>query len=189
LTEGNTTVSFDVSKMPANWNRELVFSDFVERMNANATLPLQIRVYGKPLEKGQMTVPAVATYIERYADNEDYTQDTTYAEVEHQIQKDAVFTVVLPKELIPAVDVIGIYGDRRTTDSTPVPYEASLQAEYQLSTGDVTSPEFTYTIDMLDPTKPAGKLAESKITLTDELLAAVSDLKITFVDKDGTEVV
>lgn len=187
--DGNNTVTFDVSKMPKDWNRKLVFSDIVKKMNPNALLPLEIRVYGKPLDNIKMVAPAVVTYIERYANNEDFTQETTYAEFEHTVQKDAAFTVVLPKELNPSVEVVGIYGDRRTIGTTQISYEAPMQAEYQLTTRDVTSPEFTYTIDMLDPTKPAGELLEKKIVLSDEMLAAAKDVKITFVDKDGNEVV
>ena len=102
--------------------------------------------------------------------------------------KDAtgVIDIRLPNELAPAVDVVGVYGDRRTPANTYVPYEAPFQAEYQLSTGGILAPTSRYAIDMLAPTTP-GSLSVTKITLTDAYLEHVTDPVITFLDATGEE--
>ena len=97
-----------------------------------------------------------------------------------------IIDITLPKELAVSSQIVGIYGDRRTTSTTYVPYEAPFSAEYQLSTGGVTSPEFTYTLDLLEPSKKVGKATPTRLTLTEGFLAAFSDLEITVNAVDGS---
>ncbi|WP_440312718.1 SdrD B-like domain-containing protein [Leucobacter chromiireducens] len=92
----------------------------------------------------------------------------------------------LPNELVPAVDVVGIYGSQRTQKTTNVGYESTFEAEYQVDTKGVNSPQASYTIDMLAPTK-TGALEFSKIRLQQPFLDAITDPVITFVSASGKE--
>ncbi|WP_166867554.1 SdrD B-like domain-containing protein [Salinibacterium sp. ZJ70] len=97
-----------------------------------------------------------------------------------------IIDIALPKELAVSSQIVGIYGDRRTTSTTYIPYEAPFSADYQLSTGGVTSPEFTYTLDLLEPSKKVGEATPTRVALTDAFLAAFSDLEITVNAVDGS---
>lgn len=92
--------------------------------------------------------------------------------------------IQLPNELVPAVDVVGIYGSLKTRATTNVGYESLFAAEYQLDTRGVNAPSSTYVIDMLAPTK-AGALRFQKISLQQAYLTSVTDPTITFVDSSG----
>lgn len=197
---GITAITFDISRLGADknltWGRELVFEGLFERLNPGTALGLTIKVYGAgPTTKltdpaiGTLTHPAVAIWQERFASNADYSAPTEYTNVERTTQKDATFEIVKPKPqdvLKPVVDVIGIYGDRRTDTTTQVPYEAPFQAEYRLSTTGVDAAAFTYTIEAGTPSS-TGEAIPTKITLTDAFLAAASDITVTLIDEDGSE--
>lgn len=86
--------------------------------------------------------------------------------------------IQLPKELAPAVDVVGVYGSLKTQNTTHVGYESTFDVEYKLGTSGVNSPVSEYAIDMLPPTK-SGALAFNRITLQDAYLEHVSTPTIT----------
>ena len=185
-------LTFDVAKLHAlDWNRELSFSVLSGRLNPGKTLPVTIRVYGTAPTAGTITDPAVVTYNERYASNDDYAADTEYTDVPRSVTQDAAFTVVKPKPqevLKPVVDVLGVYGNARTKNTTQVPYEAPFQAEYQLSTGGVPAASFEYSIDLSAPTVAPGSATPTRIALTDALLGSATDIELTFVDATGKHV-
>ena len=188
---GENTLTFDVSELEdLDWNRELLLGGLFERLDPGRTLPLTITVYGSGPTAGRITEVAVATFHERYASNEDYSQATEYTDVAHTTEKDATFEIVEPKPqdvLKPVVDIIGIYGDRRTRNTTLLPYEAPFQAEYQLGTSGVDAATFTYTIETGSPSRAPGSLTATRITLTEALTGAAEDVRITFIDEDGNE--
>ncbi|WP_224786040.1 SdrD B-like domain-containing protein [Microbacterium caowuchunii] len=188
---GENTLTFDVSELEdLDWNRELLLDALFPRLDPGETLPLTITVYGSGPTAGRITQPAVATFHERYASNEDYSQATEYTDVAHTTKKDATFEIVEPKPqdvLKPVVDIIGIYGDRRTRNTTLLPYEAPFQAEYQLGTTGVDAATFAYTIETGSPSQTPGSLTATRITLTEALTGAAEDVRITFIDEDGNE--
>ncbi|WP_241988934.1 SdrD B-like domain-containing protein [Leucobacter luti] len=129
---------------------------------------------GHGLDTKHLVTGEIRTYQPKPYDR-DTTRETT-----------GTLEIRLPNELVPAVDVVGVYGSTKTKTTTNVGYESTFAAEYQLDTRGVTSPSSEYVIDMLAPTK-SGALAFSKLTLQQAYLDGATAPSITFVDAAGVE--
>lgn len=95
-------------------------------------------------------------------------------------------SIVLPNELDPQTEIIGIYGSTRTSGTTQVPYEARFGMEYRLNTKGVTSPFSSYTINLNKPTK-TGEIEYHGFTIHQEFLSHVSLVSVTIIDKDNNQ--
>ncbi len=169
--DGSSDVQFP---LPENAAKIIIDTDTFRSNGASAYASVTGTV-----ANGLATQHTVAVSMRTYQPTP-YDKNTTRS-------SNGVIDIALPKELAVSSQIVGIYGSRRTTDTTYVPYEAPFSADYQLSTGGVISPEFTYTLDLLQASKRVGTAAPTRIALTDAFLAAFSDLEITVTGTDGTK--
>gem|GEM_PF-3576112 len=95
-----------------------------------------------------------------------------------------IITIRLPNELIPAVSIVGVYGELRTSETTNVSYESIFSAEFALGTEGVNAPSGEYVIEMDAPTGD-GALQLHSFTLHADYLGSSENTVVTFVDDDG----
>ena len=135
------------------------------------------------LNKGTVTTHTIAADFQTYQEKPYDSTKTAVANGNIQI--------MLPQELNPSVLVEGVFGPYKTTTTpTQVSYESVFDVNYKLNTQGVPSPEATYTIDVLQPTK-TGYLEVQSILLTEHLLqgAQVKAVVLTGIKGKSQEIV
>ena len=185
---GKMKAVFDVSELQGkNWDKKFHFEDFAGRINPGQGVPFAIQVHGTAMEVKTMTFPAVTTYLEKYANNEDYTQETTYAEVPHTVKRDASFRVILPTEVIPSTSVT-INGNGSTNSTYPQTVawdnEATLGFNFGTNNNEAETSETTITVN----TTTLEAIKDAKLVIKPELFSSAEDVRIKIVTLDGTEI-
>lgn len=159
--------------LPAGVAKVLIETDKLGSNGAVNFASVEARV-GEKLDKQHLVTAEIRTYQPKPYDKNTKRQATGTIDIQ------------LPNELIPAVDVVGVYGASKTQNTTHVGYESRFGVEYKLDTLGVNSPSSEYVIDMLKATK-TGSLVFSKIALQSAYLDNASDVRIIFVDAAGTK--
>ena len=175
---GVVTLTFDVSHLQRlDWDHTLSFS-LVDRVEPGASLPLTIKVFGEPVRVGVMTATATAIFTERIASNNDFGEETTYTEVQHETALDASFTVIYPDEVVPDIEVdINSQGDHTT-----VPFESVALIDFLFGVNNTTAENSTTTLTL--NTKSAV-LTEAELTLKAALFAQGENLRVSVATLDG----
>ncbi|MFF3036628.1 SdrD B-like domain-containing protein [Arthrobacter citreus] len=189
LNPGKMKAVFDVSELKGKtWDKNLNFAGFAGRINPGDTVPFTVQVHGTAMEVKTMTFPAVTTYVEKYANNEDYTQPTTYAEIPHTVQRDASFRVVMPKEVLPQT-LVGINGNTGTTAQYPqtVNWNQDTTLGFSFGTnGEIAeTSETTITVN----TKTANVVKDARMVINPELFTRGENVRIKIISIDGEETV
>ncbi|MGK3709113.1 SdrD B-like domain-containing protein [Arthrobacter sp. IK3] len=187
-TPGKMKAVFDVSELQGkNWDKKFHFENFAGRINPGQGVPFAIQMHGTAMEVKTMTFPAVTTYLEKYANNEDYTQETTYAEVPHMVKRDASFRVILPTEVIPSTGVT-INGNGNTSSTYPQTVawdkEATLGFNFGTNNNEAETSETTITVN----TTSLEAIKDAKLVIKPELFSSAQDVRIKIVTLDGTEI-
>lgn len=175
---GLVTLTFDVSELrELDWDRTLSLS-LVDRVEPGSTLPLSIKVFGEPYRVGEMASQATVTYIEKIASNDDFGQNTTYTEVEHQTAVDTSFNVIYPEEVIPSIQVsIDGKGARAT-----VPYETASLIDFLFGVNDTVAENSTTTLVL---NTDAERLKNAELILRAALFEHAQNLRVSYETMDG----
>lgn len=176
---GAVALVFDVSKLAKlDWKRELSLT-LGERVEPGETIPVSLKVYGEPYRVGDMTSTATATFIEKIASNDDFGENTSYTEVEHEKTLDATFKVIYPKEVVPRIDVnIDGKGKRAT-----VPYLAETTIDFLFGVNDTTAQNSTTTLEL---NSSVEMLQEATLTVKAALFAQADNVRVSYTTLDST---
>ena len=175
---GAVTLVFDVSKLAKlDWKRELSLT-LVDRVEPGETIPVSLKVFGEPYRVGDMTSTATATFVEKIASNDDFGENTSYTEVEHETTLDATFKVIYPKEVVPRIDVtIDGKGQRAT-----VPYSAETTIDVLFGVNDTTAQNSTTTLEL---NASVEMLQEATLTVKAALFAQAENVRVSYTTLDS----
>lgn len=175
---GLVTLTFDVSKLnELDWDRTLILS-LVDQVSPGSVLPVNIKIYGEPYRVGDMSATATAVFVEKIASNDDFGENTSYTEIEHETALDATFNVIYPKEVVPNIQV-NIDGN---IDRATVPYQAQTVIDFLFGVNDTTAQTSTTTLT-LNSVVEALKGAE--LTLNEALFSQADNVRVSYKTLDG----
>ena len=180
---GTVVLRFDLAELSgadaADWSHKLTVR-LVDQLEAHEALPAKVRVLGAPTRVGDMSQPAKLVYVEKIASNDDFGNNTTYTEQEHELALPATFKVIYPREVVPKAQV-RIDGVTLTTKPATVKWGERAQIDFLTGTNDTVAQTsksvFTLNTD-------AAALSEAELTLRAALFTAADNLRVSYTTLD-----
>ncbi|WP_024355564.1 SdrD B-like domain-containing protein [Leucobacter chironomi] len=170
---GLVTLTFDLSELnELDWDRQLSFS-LTDRVDPGETLPVTIKIFGEPYRVGPMNSEATVVYIEKIASNDDFGENTTYTEVEHEAKRDVSFNVIYPKEVVPSIQVsVDGKGPRAT-----VPWNSTSTIDFLFGVNDTVAANSTTTLVL---NSGAERLKDAELILKEALFAQAENVRVKY---------